>query len=588
MPAGDWVNLSDQLNLLHWHNFLKRTPAGGEVEYMFHHPLAQEVAYGTLLRADRLRLHRATGEALEALYPDRLPELAPQLAHHFREAGDDPRALHYSALAGTAALANFANAEAESHFRHALELARDPAQCAGLLSQIGEALLNQSRFDDAIQAWREAIDYYRNLSDFDNAARLYARSARAAGAGGMGGDVLRSLELCWEGLDVTAGQPESAGQAALLHEMGRACYFSGLHDDARDFVSRAVAMAERVGDRAVQADAMATLWGTMLYPPDECVIGLHQAIELARQAGRLETVSRAYHNLGSSLGFMLGDMQAGVEHILQAADVDRLRGNHAEEFYSLRVAAGMAWMAGDLARVEAITERQRGLLRLIPDPQRERVHLRYMDMVLPWLRGDVAEALRRWRRLAGTDLPFGDRIGAADLLIEAGELQAADGLLCQGLESDKEMVGVTMRTQLSLVRARQACLEDARRLLAEARQVPSEWGMMDEMYLAMTEAQLALAEGRWEEALAAYKTAADVQAQGGMRWYEARTLRDWAEALLVRGGPGARARALELLADALAEFEGMGAAVYAEAVRQRMQELGVRGSAHSPGIGRLR
>jgi tetratricopeptide (TPR) repeat protein len=612
MTSAYPARLADHLDLLEWFDFVRLAQTRPEVEYIFRHPLAQEVAYETLLRVDRQRLHRAVGEALEALYPDwpdrfatlgpwakglgvgpeltRLhPEqsgnsapsnrgqsrlagrdLAARLSHHFHEAGDDARTLKYSSLAGAAALANYANAEAEAHYRLALSLAQTPAECAHLLAQLGEALFNQSRFADAIQAWREAIAQCRVTGDADSMARMYARAARAAGGGGLAGDTLRALELCWDGLDAMAGLPESRGLAALLHETGRTCYFSGLHDDAREFTQRAVDMAERLGDVATQADAMATLWGAMLFPAEQCVVELHRAIELARSVDRLDIVSRAYHNLGNSLGFMLGDLPRGIAHVLEAVEVDERRGHFAEEFFSLRVASGMAWMAGDLAQVEAIVERQRGLLHHIPDPQRERGHLQFMQVARPWLRGDLAEARRRFDEAHFDQLHFGDRIAAADLLIELGEVKAADALLRQGLRSDSDMVGVTMRTQLSVVRARQARLDDARRLLQEARQIPSEFGLMDEMYLAYTEAQLALAEARWEDALAAFGQATSIQAKGGMRWYEARTLREWAQAHLARGAAGDRDRALELLRASLAHFEAIGATGYAAAVREEI------------------
>ena len=59
---------------------------GEEPVYVFKHALTQDVAEATLLPSRRRELHRRAGEALERLYPDRLAELAPRLAHHYREA----------------------------------------------------------------------------------------------------------------------------------------------------------------------------------------------------------------------------------------------------------------------------------------------------------------------------------------------------------------------------------------------------------------------------------------------------------------------------------------------------------------------
>jgi hypothetical protein len=61
-----------------------------------------------------------------------------------------------------------------------------------------------------------------------------------------------------------------------------------------------------------------------------------------------------------------------------------------------------------------------------------------------------------------------------------------------------------------------------------------------------------------------------------MRWYAARFLREWAEALLERGEPGDHEQALSLLGQAAAEFEAIGAPLYAEQAKRRMNELAPR------------
>ena len=47
-----------------------------DLAYTFKHALTHEMAYGSLLRETRRMLHRRVGEAIEAIYPDRLAELA--------------------------------------------------------------------------------------------------------------------------------------------------------------------------------------------------------------------------------------------------------------------------------------------------------------------------------------------------------------------------------------------------------------------------------------------------------------------------------------------------------------------------------
>jgi class 3 adenylate cyclase/tetratricopeptide (TPR) repeat protein len=55
-----------------------------DLEYVFRHALTQDVAYGSLLQAERRRLHGMIGAALEDLYAGRLEGRTEELVHHFR------------------------------------------------------------------------------------------------------------------------------------------------------------------------------------------------------------------------------------------------------------------------------------------------------------------------------------------------------------------------------------------------------------------------------------------------------------------------------------------------------------------------
>ncbi len=69
-------------------------------EYTFKHPLTQEVAYETLLRARRARVHAAVARASAGIYADKLDEKAALLAHHWEYAGDAWQAALWHKRAG--------------------------------------------------------------------------------------------------------------------------------------------------------------------------------------------------------------------------------------------------------------------------------------------------------------------------------------------------------------------------------------------------------------------------------------------------------------------------------------------------------
>ncbi len=103
-------------------DFIYERPAFPEVEYAFKHALTQEVAGNSLLSTQRGRLHERTAQAIEALFPDRLNEYCSELAHHYSQSGNVPKAVEYLQLAGKQAMQRSAQMEAIGHLRAALEL----------------------------------------------------------------------------------------------------------------------------------------------------------------------------------------------------------------------------------------------------------------------------------------------------------------------------------------------------------------------------------------------------------------------------------------------------------------------------------
>ena len=587
------MTVMSQLSTLESAGLIRLVQLEPELEYLFRHELVQHAAYASLLMTDRKRLHQAVGQAVEALYSDRLDEYAGMLARHFQQAGDDRHALEYFVQAADATLASYANQEAESLYRSALTLPCSQAQRTVLLVGLGEALYRQSRYQEAIHTWREGIDDYQVLGDHDGVAKLYARSARAVW---HLGDHLAGLRLCQEGLEVVSGAPESKDLAILMHEAGRAYYFNRLPQEGRTLCRRALEMAERLGAPAVQADTLATLGVFTRDEPQEALSALTRAVELTEAAGLLEIGFRAHHNLGNLKRALQVDQRAAREHYVRAASLARQRGSAQEELLSLSVAVGMSFALGELQAVEKALPRLEGLAQAIPDPEQAQRGLHDIKATLLQARGQWTEARRLRREYAATARQRGDFQGVRDgmsslaqLLLEMDQLALfedeeastaalaeAEAALGEALQLTEGSLGglVWMFSQLSMLRARQGQFDESRRLLSKAREeselTPTVWNVQ---VLANAEGRLAAAEQRWQEALTAFETAAGAEARMGMRWSWARILLDWADAHVSRGQPADLERAQALLREARAAFEEMGATYYASLVGERIQTL---------------
>src|SRR5574341_218037 len=122
------MTLRHHLTSLEASGLIRLSQIEPELEYLFRHALVQEAAYASLVKFDRIDLHRAVGEVLERLYPDRTEELAPVLAKHFYEGGETHRALRYFTQAGDVAANRYANVESALQYAQALKVARREAK----------------------------------------------------------------------------------------------------------------------------------------------------------------------------------------------------------------------------------------------------------------------------------------------------------------------------------------------------------------------------------------------------------------------------------------------------------------------------
>ena len=156
------MSLGQQLHTLESAELIRLAAVDPELAYLFRHALVREAAYGSLVKADRRRLHLAAAEAMEAMDAPAgrpvTPEVAALLAQHYHQAGE-ARTQHYAALAGEAAMARYANAEAVSHFTLALDWAQrgDPAE------PLGPLYMARGRALELIGKYAEAFENYQAL-----------------------------------------------------------------------------------------------------------------------------------------------------------------------------------------------------------------------------------------------------------------------------------------------------------------------------------------------------------------------------------------------------------------------------------------
>lgn len=580
------MSLFEQLGTLESAGLLRVARVEPDLEYLFRHALVQDAAYASLLDSDRKRLHKVVGEAVENLYQGRLDEFAAVLSIHFARAGDDLRALRYSAQAGDAALATYANREAEIHYRRALRLTCPECERVHILRGLGEALYRLGRLDEALATWQEGIELYKNLGDLDGAAFLYSRSARVAW---HSGDHPQGLRLSQEGLAAISGVPDSSDVAMLIHEAARACHFNGLQEKAYHLCRKALEMAERLGAVEVQADTLATYAVLPQISPEESVNALRKAVELAETSGYLGIAVRAYHNLGATITAVQESQETARQYYLRAAELGRQRGVVAEQLLSLMGAVGVTLEMGRLAEAEEMIDQMTRLAAQMPDHLQAGLNTQLVRASLLWMRGEWDEALYLYRICQEEARQRGDlqqiisvNNSLASALLELNLWQdvqpweEVEAVLDEAIELSERGLGkeVWPRVQMAITYARQDRLAAAWEQLEHARQVSEQQpANFHELALLLGETELFAAEGRYTEALEAVEKAVNLHTRFESQWGRARALQDWARVHMLRRELTDLEKARALLGEALSTFQSMGALRHAAVVEEWQQRL---------------
>jgi class 3 adenylate cyclase/tetratricopeptide (TPR) repeat protein len=227
-------------------DLLRREPASRierDEEFSFKHILIREVAYATLPRAERRRKHAAVALFIEERTGDRMGESASLLAHHWREAGDQGRALDYLLVAAEHAGRAWAKGEAVSLYTEALDLVPtdDRARRASILleramarAQAGDLRAAATEFDDVLpelegrerfEALRGRADVAYWLVDLEGCSASSARAIELAETLGDAHLKARALGVA----SLSAAEDGHPGEAVAMGRAALADWTPGSH-----------------------------------------------------------------------------------------------------------------------------------------------------------------------------------------------------------------------------------------------------------------------------------------------------------------------------------------------------------------------
>jgi len=276
--------------------------------------MLRDVAYESLPKRERQRLHLAVAEGLERDEPGRYPQA---VAYHLENAAKaaldlDPRdrAPADRAMAALSKVADQARWRLESRtaidlYERALALA-DPdeqwgAREARILAGIGEARYWLGEFDTATTTLTQALQ----LGGEDAWTRTRASRFLGDIALNYQGDADRAEELSQEALAAARELDDPWATAPTLLMAGWVPYWRGELERARAMFEEALAISRANPDKDPwgEARALTALTSVISVVGDEaeCLALGHRALAIGREINDPFTVAVAQENVGNSL-----------------------------------------------------------------------------------------------------------------------------------------------------------------------------------------------------------------------------------------------------------------------------------------------
>jgi tetratricopeptide (TPR) repeat protein len=549
---------------------------GGEV-YAFDHALTQQSLYEELSPRRRRRLHLAVGAALEALPEREQQQRVSEMAWHFLQGDDTERALLYSLRAGDGAEAVFAHADAESHYRTALELARDIGnlrQETNALQKLGGALRLMGRYAEAQELLERAAELFRQLHDREGELGVVAQIGRLHAVQGTADEGIKRVlpvvqELEQEGINTLS----STCTAALYVSLAGLYFRGGRWQDLVHVSDEAVRLSEDAGNDRLVAEAEGERGRalSLLGREHEARQALDRAIELARstddhvtlrnslnsmaflqrRAGDLRGAANSYHQ-ALEQSERLGDPGdiAFARFVLGRVYVEQGEWQDAREQFEHALSAARG---ADTSWFSSYAMAGLGYLHLLEGEHDEGMQ-QLTDAVAIAERNEDLQGLRIHTYIATQEILDGR---ASDAVTRMERLQ----MLTQGAGREIYLWPLTW----ALFEA-----GHEERAVAMSREVGDHMlfeGRVEQPDVLRVHAMLAIRQERWEDAARCLEEGLALARQIGMPFHEALLLEECGHMQEARGETAAARQSLE---KSLALLERLGAAPYMQRVEQTL------------------
>jgi tetratricopeptide (TPR) repeat protein len=492
MAQGE-EDLESQISLIEDAELVRERARLPEVEYVFKHALTQEVAYKTLLSTARKSLHQKVGQAMEAIFAERIEEFTGILAYHYSCGEGWEKALEYSTRAANRASQLYAYAESREHYRRAIE--------------------SLKHLPDTEEYRRKRVALTIDL------VNVSLQSASPE----------QNLALLLAAEPITESLGDRACWARVQLWIGRVHYLAGRLREASGYFQKVLAVASEVKDPELLSLPGAVI-GRMLFMQGDFTRSqklLSDAVPLLEATRNYRELLFAYAYRGAAKT-ALGDYTAGAVDITTALKMARASRNQNAEALAQTGFALIKLIAGKYT--EGIVNAREALV--VAEKSGDAMFRYSTNAFIAWGLtgvGDYAKAITHWAAAHEAAKPLGGRLLLGDWLaaiesetyLEKGDLDTAMDKGENALQMSKASgsviaEAVSERTLGRVCAARSSWEAGEEHLAKSASLLQSINARFDLARTFLAQAQVALARQKKDEAMKFLQNTLELTASCGL------------------------------------------------------------------------
>ncbi len=382
----DSFALSLNLLSLEESDFIRRLKHG--VEFIFKHPLIQEVTYNTVLKKKRKRLHNEIGKCIEEIFSYRIEDFVDLLSIQYFLAEDYRKAYDYSVRAAEKAKNAYLN-------KQAIELYTRAFNC---LTRMKPSLMPyEERIKKKVFLLKEKSDVLNFIGDNKNALKYIKRAINLAGKIGnknLLADCVLQLSKIYDSISKYQLALEKAKYAFEIYR--------------------------QINDRKKIADCFHNIGVTYYHLRDyrKALEYYNDSLRIKKEIKEKETQASTLNNMGV-IYRQVGEYEKALKYLKDALKIDKETENRRGESASLNNIGNVYRSLGDFKNAFKYYLDSLNIKKEIGDREGEATSLNNIGIIC-YYRGDYEKAIRYYNEALKIKKEIGDKKGEAMSLNNIG------------------------------------------------------------------------------------------------------------------------------------------------------------------------